>query len=51
MTNIHETEPVAPEPVRPKDEGRIPRDEQVPEIPPEKPPVDTDTGKILDTYA
>jgi hypothetical protein len=51
MTSIHETEPVAPEPVRPKDVERSPRDEPVPENPPERPPVGTDTGKILDTYA
>jgi hypothetical protein len=51
MTGIHETEPVAPEPIRPKETERSSRDEQVHQNPPENPPVDTDTGKILDTYA
>ncbi|MFH2115465.1 MAG: hypothetical protein ABIJ86_13260 [Spirochaetota bacterium] len=51
MTSIHEAEPVAPEPVHPKDAERLHRDEKTPETLPEAPPVETDTGKILDTYA
>lgn len=51
MISIHETESVSPEPVRPL--GPIPsrRDEEPSESLPELPPVEPDTGKILDTYA
>ncbi len=51
MTSIHETEPVAPEPVHSRNPEPLQRDEQVTENPPENPPVEQDSGKILDTYA
>lgn len=51
MTPIHEVEPVAPEAIYPIHPEPLRRDERPVERPPEDPPIESDTGKILDTYA
>lgn len=51
MNPIHETEPVAPEIIYPRN-VEPPRPEEKPsERPAEDPPVEPDSGKLLDTYA
>jgi hypothetical protein len=51
MDPIHETEPVSPAPVQPRDNEPLHRNEKPSERPPEDRPLEPDTGKILDTYA
>lgn len=50
MDPIHGTEPVTPSPIH-GDSEFIRQDEKALERPPDAPPIEPDTGKILDTYA
>ena len=51
MTSVSETEPIAPDPTVISHLENSQREEKTPDIAPEYPPLEPDTGKILDTYA